>query len=71
MKPRGLDWPGLIRAGLAQLGLTPDQFWRLTPFELALMLGEPAAAKPMGRAALAALQAAWPDQPKEQRDGRR
>ena len=30
----GLDWPGLMRAGLGQLRLTPDAFWRLTPIEL-------------------------------------
>lgn len=35
----GLDWAGLMRAGLRGLGLTPDQFWALTPAELAMMLG--------------------------------
>lgn len=26
----GLDWPGLMRAGLGRLGLTPKEFWALT-----------------------------------------
>ena len=40
----GMDWPGLLRVGigparLGGLGLTPAEFWALTPAELALMLG--------------------------------
>lgn len=61
MKPGGLDWPGLMRAGMAGLGLRPDEFWRLTPAELALMLGDPADARPMGRAQLDDLRRRWPD----------
>ncbi|MFZ5709551.1 MAG: rcc01693 family protein [Pseudomonadota bacterium] len=57
----GLDWPGLMRAGLGGLGLTPAEFWRLTPAELMLMLGDPASARPMSRGGLADLMAAWPD----------
>ncbi len=57
----GLDWPGLMRAGMVGLGLRPDEFWRLTPAELALMLGERAGGRPMDRAGLADLRAAWPD----------
>lgn len=64
----GLDWPGLMRAGLGGLRLTPEQFWRLTPAELALMLGDPAATRPMGRTQLEALRAQWPDQGKKERD---
>ncbi len=56
-----LDWPGLLRAGLLKLQLTPEQFWQLTPAELALMLGDPVAVRPMGRDRLEALRAAWPD----------
>lgn len=59
---RGLDWPGLMRAGMRGLGLRPDQFWSLTPAELALMLGVdsggPAA---MTRDRLADLAARFPD----------
>lgn len=65
----GLDWPGLIRAGLQGLRLTPEQFWRLTPAELALMLGDPVAVKPMRRDRLEALRAAWPDGRKEEANG--
>lgn len=59
--PAGFDWPGLMRAGMAGLGLHPDQFWRLTPAELVVMLGDPAAVAPLGRSALDALRQAWPD----------
>ncbi|MDO5528359.1 MAG: phage tail assembly chaperone [Paracoccus sp. (in: a-proteobacteria)] len=53
-----LDWPGLMRAGMGRLGLAPDVFWRLTPAELALMLGleSAAGAAPMTRARLAEME---------------
>ncbi len=57
----GFDWPALMRAGMQGLGLRPDQFWRLTPAELRLMLGQGGGEAPMNRAGLAALQAAYPD----------
>lgn len=57
----GFDWPTLMRAGVQGLRLEPDRFWRLTPAELRLMLGQATAAAPMDRAGLQALQAAWPD----------
>ncbi|MFT7595410.1 MAG: putative phage protein (TIGR02216 family) [Paracoccaceae bacterium] len=57
----GFDWPALMRAGMQGLRLTPDQFWRLTPAELRLMLGQGGVDAPMGRAGLDALQAAYPD----------
>ncbi|MBO6603466.1 MAG: phage tail assembly chaperone [Roseicyclus sp.] len=57
----GFDWPGLMRAGLQGLGLTPDQFWALTPAELLMMLGEGQGPAPMGRAGLEALAARFPD----------
>lgn len=62
-----LDWPGLMRAGLGALGLTPREFWGLTPAELKLMLGEPRAAPPLSRARLAELASAWPDRVAEER----
>lgn len=65
----GLDWPGLMRAGIAGLRLRPADFWRLTPAELALMLGDPASVRPMGRAALEDLRKRWPDRPREGSDG--
>lgn len=63
MNPGGLDWPGLMRVGLRGLGLRPWEFWRLTPAELALMLGQGASASPLTRARLEALSAQWPDAP--------
>ena len=55
------DWPGLLRSGLSGLGLRPDQFWGLTPAELALMLGDRAAVPPLNRARLEELAGVWPD----------
>ena len=43
------DWPGLMRAGMLGLKLTPAQFWALTPAELLLMLGLDAARPPMAQ----------------------
>jgi uncharacterized phage protein (TIGR02216 family) len=57
----GFDWPALMRAGFRGLGLRPDQFWRLTPAELRLMLGQGGDQAPMNRAGLEALEAAYPD----------
>lgn len=57
----GLDWPGLMRAGIAGLGLRPAEFWALTPAELALMLGIDAGSARMSRARLAELAARYPD----------
>lgn len=59
----GLDWSGLMRAGLRGLGLRPDQFWSLTPAELALMLGVEAGSPAMTRSRLAELTARFPDRP--------
>ncbi len=69
MTRKALDWPGLMRAGMAGLGLRPAEFWRLTPAELALMLGDPAAVRPLGRTALEALRRAWPDRQKDEGHG--
>lgn len=58
---RGLDWPGLMRAGLRGLALTPAEFWRLTPVELLVMLGLEAGPAPITRARLEELARAFPD----------
>jgi uncharacterized phage protein (TIGR02216 family) len=58
---KGLDWPALVRAGLKGLGLTPDQFWALTPAELQVMLGTTGAQVPLLSKGLEALMAAYPD----------
>ncbi|WP_164661250.1 rcc01693 family protein [Tropicibacter sp. Alg240-R139] len=63
------DWPALMQAGLYGLKLTPEQFWRLTPAELRLMLGQGGALAPLNRAGLDALLAAYPDQYLGQKDG--
>ncbi|WP_444431512.1 rcc01693 family protein [Rhodobacter capsulatus] len=60
----GLDWPGLLRVGLRGLGLRPGEFWRLTPAELAVMLGEAAGAPPLTRDRLSGLAARFPDTPR-------
>lgn len=62
--PRGLDWPGLMRAGIRGLRLLPEQFWALTPAELALMLGVEAGPPAMTRDRLAELSAKYPDLPR-------
>ncbi len=64
-----IDWPGLMRAGLHGLGLRPDQFWRLTPVELRMMLGADQTLAPLTRARLDELAAAFPDVKKGQGDG--
>jgi uncharacterized phage protein (TIGR02216 family) len=56
-----IDWPGLMRAGMGQLGLRPEQFWRLSPVELRIMLGAEATVPPLTRARLEELAAAYPD----------
>lgn len=65
----GFDWPGLMRAGMAGLGLRPADFWRLTPGELMLMLGVGAQDAPLDRARLEELAAAFPDKGKDISDG--
>jgi uncharacterized phage protein (TIGR02216 family) len=59
--PRRIDWPGLMRAGMQGLGLTPDQFWRLSPVELRIMLGAERAAPALTRAQFEELASAFPD----------
>ncbi|MBA85098.1 rcc01693 family protein [Thalassobius sp. S69A] len=65
----GFDWPALMRAGLYGLGLQPEQFWRLTPAELQILLGAGTGHAPLGRARLDELLAAYPDRNGELDDG--
>jgi uncharacterized phage protein (TIGR02216 family) len=58
-----LDWGGLLRVGLRELRLRPDEFWALTPAELALMMGLDHAPAPMSRDRLADLARLYPDIP--------
>lgn len=57
----GLDWPGLMRVGLRQLGLRPAEFWALSPAELLLMLGDGAGERPLARRDVLELMRRWPD----------
>jgi uncharacterized phage protein (TIGR02216 family) len=56
-----LDWPGLMRAGMKGLGLTPEEFWNLTPIELKIMLGSDGPSPAISRARFDELAAAYPD----------
>jgi uncharacterized phage protein (TIGR02216 family) len=64
-----IDWRGLMRVGLHELRLRPDQFWRLTPAELRVMMGVEAGVPPLTRARLAELAAVFPDVKKGEGDG--
>jgi uncharacterized phage protein (TIGR02216 family) len=64
MKPAPFPWERAIAIGLGVLRLSPEQFWKMTPRELAAALrglgGDPAA--PVDRATFDALAARFPDQ---------
>lgn len=68
-----IDWGGLMRAGLHGLGLSPAEFWCLTPVELRLMLGlglgPGAGAAALTRARLEELVRAFPDGCRGDEDG--
>jgi uncharacterized phage protein (TIGR02216 family) len=52
-----------MRLGLGALRLPPGSFWALTPRELSAALGiGDGGPRPMSRAALAALEAQFPDE---------
>lgn len=57
----GFDWPGLMRHGLCGLGLSPAEFWALTPVEFLMKLGLEGGAAPLNRARLFELAAQFPD----------
>ncbi|MHA3980368.1 rcc01693 family protein [Halovulum sp. GXIMD14794] len=57
-----IAWAPLMRAGMVELGLRPDEFWALTPAELMFLAG--AGQTPSGalsRDGLEALLARFPD----------
>ncbi len=55
-------WPKLMRLGIVQMGLRPDEFWRLTPAELMLLAGAGNdASVAMSREKFAGLAALYPD----------
>lgn len=57
----GFDWPGLLRLGCRDLRLRPDEFWRLTPAELLMLLGRDGDAVPLNRERLLDLARRFPD----------
>ncbi|WP_432449814.1 phage tail assembly chaperone [Aliiroseovarius marinus] len=61
-KETALDWPGMMRLGIGKLGLRPDQFWALTPIELAVMAGLDGKPAVCLRARLDELALAFPDE---------
>lgn len=63
------DWAGLMEAA-RRAGVAPVAFWRLTPAELAFLLGRAQVRRPLSRARLEELAAAFPDTVMEGDDGR-
>jgi len=58
----GFNWAAMMRIGLHQMGLKPDEFWRLTPLEFLIITGlEGQTSAAMTRADLAGLCARFPD----------
>tara|TARA_B110000003_G_scaffold148564_2_gene149654 strand:- start:395 stop:613 length:219 start_codon:yes stop_codon:yes gene_type:complete len=55
------DWPALMRLGMCTLRLKPDEFWRLSPLELNVMLGQSDISTSLDRSGLAALEKRFPD----------
>lgn len=57
----GFDWPAIMRAGIGAMGLSPREFWALTPAEFVLMSGVGGTTQPLTRAGLSELLARFPD----------
>lgn len=58
-----IAWADLLRVGLGQLRLSPEQFWSLTPAEFFAMAGLSETPLPrMSRGRMAELLARYPDQ---------
>lgn len=66
-----IAWHRLMRLGLAQMGLRPDEFWNLTPAELMLMAGSGEGREALTRSGLEELAARFPDAPSETRPAER
>ncbi|MEL6645107.1 MAG: rcc01693 family protein [Pseudomonadota bacterium] len=64
----GFDWAALMAAGLRGLRLPPAVFWRLSPAELAFLMGRGSGAAPLTRDGLEALARAYPDKLRGERD---
>ncbi len=63
MNPGAFPWERAIGFGLGVLRLSPDDFWRMTPRELALAMRAvlPPASAPLDRKSFDALRARFPD----------
>ena len=58
----GIPWRDLLRFGLCELRLSPDDFWSQTPAELLLMSGvENGAGEILLRSELSELMKRYPD----------
>ncbi|WP_312685326.1 phage tail assembly chaperone [Brevundimonas nasdae] len=53
-------WGAMLRIA-AQIGVTPDAFWRLSLKEWRMLNEAPGGTTPMGRQALKQLMEDWPD----------
>lgn len=60
-----VNWAALMRLGMVELRLRPEQFWALTPAELMLMTGMGGEGTSLSRAGFADLSASFPDGIKE------
>ena len=63
MSAPAFDWAALLRIGLHQLRLRPDEVWALTPLEYLILLGIEGGPPPMARARLEELAKSYPDGP--------
>ncbi|UWQ97003.1 phage tail assembly chaperone [Rhodobacteraceae bacterium M385] len=59
--PVGFDWPALMRVAFQGLGLSPADFWVMTPVEFLILLGPENGAAPLRRDAFEALLSRFPD----------
>lgn len=60
--PLTLDFAGMRALALGRMGLAPQQFWGLTPFEFMMLSGAQAGlSRGFSRADLDALMARFPD----------
>ena len=60
-----------MHLGICTLKLTPDEFWRLSPAELNLMLGQSDICTSLDRSGFAALEKRFPDIEPGSREGRK
>ncbi len=55
-------WPGLLRLGVLELGLTPEAFWRLSLAEWHALTAVPEQDQGLTRPRFDALSALYPDE---------